>query len=762
MTVQGATAVLIIEDNADESYILSQFLEQATERKYTVKTATSIKKAQHHLSKYTPDLILLDLNLPDSQELATLYFFRKNYPDITVIVITGISDDDVEYKAMQHGAQEYLIKGDYSKNEFLRAVKHALDRKQRVIDVEVERKVLEKAQQSDEKQVEKLGQIQEQRYVVENHALLDKLSELEKIAHYDPLTKLPNRLQFDKALSSATAIMRRKKDRFAVCFIDLDHFKMVNDTYGHDVGDALLQAVTQRMVSCLRREDVLARFGGDEFGLLLWGGNYGVAEKVARKIVNKCQKVFNIGGHSIGVSVSIGIALYPEAGVRTSDLLKHADVALYGTKKAGRNSYQFFQQQVEQDHTRQKLIERLMRFAIQKKELSLKYQPIVSLQTGKVIGIETLLRWYSDTLGEVSPSEFIPIIETTSTIFDVTRWVLENSCHQFQQWLQQDWCKHVFLSIHVSLMDVTQTPLSELIIDMLERYKIPTACFKVELSEMAIMQSDGAAEDEIRRLEQFGIDVLMGKFGVGYSSLSKLPTLPISMLKVDRSFVKNLLLSESDAQVVKSVLTLANALSLDVVAGGIETKEVLSYLIDLGCKYGQGHQIVRPLSSVDIEDYMHGKKFLVSDEEKVSELVNEYVEFRKVGHDIANVLAAVVGYANLMLSGDNKAWHQHLRSITSSTDNVMQLIKSLSVLIRKAQLERSISGVSKRKSDLQNYADQLQQAIEKFAETTQLKLAILKDAVKTEKEEPPFLAQIEKLLSSVDEHKQALNFLQDD
>ncbi|HEX2271739.1 MAG TPA: EAL domain-containing protein [Pyrinomonadaceae bacterium] len=428
--------------------------------------------------------------------------------------------------------------------------------------------------------------------------------EEERLVHnvfHDALTGLPNRALFMDRLRLATERARRRKDQvFAVLFLDLDSFKSINDSMGHIMGDQLLIQVSRRLTACLRATDTIARLAGDEFTILLEDLN---DEREALRIVERLQKALErpckLGPCEILVTASIGIATSVPAYERAEDMLRDADTAMYRAKSTGKACYQLFDRERYGPQSEIANLGRDLEKALENQELLLHYQPIVSLQTGKLLSFEALVRWRHPQRGLISPSDFIPLAEETGAIIGIGNWVLREACLQLKRW-QERFPLHNSLAISVNLSSkqFMQAELIDEVIAILQDTGIDTHSLKLEITESAVMENIGTATILLQQLRALGIELAVDDFGTGYSSLSYLHRLPINSLKIDKSFVKGMVDKRDHAEIVKTILTLARSLGIRAVAEGVETLEQLVELRRLGCEAGQGHLFSKP---VDVE-----------------------------------------------------------------------------------------------------------------------------------------------------------------
>ena len=415
-------------------------------------------------------------------------------------------------------------------------------------------------------------------------------------AYHDLLTKLPNRALLRDRLSIAISQAKRDDEKLAVMFLDLDRFKNINDSLGHMIGDELLQQVSSRLKNCIRQADTLARFGGDEFTLLLPKLQNGRddASKLAEKITNTLKKPFNIDGHELYVSVSIGIALYPQDGTQMDNLIKHADVAMYHVKGQGKNGYQFYSNEMNIPYIENLSLDTGIHRALDNDEFNLVYQPQVNLRSGEIVGIEALLRWEHPEHGTVSPCEFIPFAEESGLIVDIGYWVLKNACAELSRWRIAG-LPEIRMSINVSARQLVEKDIVQNIISIIESYDVPGHCLEIEITENAIMEDMESVIRKLQELSDYGLTIAIDDFGTGYSSLSYLHKLPIHTLKIDRTFLKECHIKKCDNTIINTIVAMAKALDLNVIAEGVESQRQLEYLREIDCDEAQGFLFGKPL-----------------------------------------------------------------------------------------------------------------------------------------------------------------------
>jgi diguanylate cyclase (GGDEF)-like protein/PAS domain S-box-containing protein len=433
-------------------------------------------------------------------------------------------------------------------------------------------------------------------------------------AFHDRLTGLPNRALFMDHLKLAIARLQRRDDQmFAVLYIDLDRFKIVNDSLGHMVGDELLIGIARRLEHCLRPGDTIARLGGDEFTVLLEDiGDGSVITPIAERIQTELSTPFNLSGREVFTTVSMGIAVSSKAYELPEDILRDADTAMYRAKSLGKDRHETFDIKMHSQAIKQLQLETDLRRAIEREEFTVVYQPIMSLETGALCGFEALIRWQHPERGPVSPMEFIPIAEETGMIVQIGEWVLSEACRQMARWqliFPSD--PQIFMSVNLSVRQFSQRNLIEKVIDILDETKLIPTSLKLEITESAVMENVENAISMLNHLRGLGVQLAMDDFGTGYSSLSYLHRFPINTLKIDRSFITRMVENDENAEIVRTISGLAQNLGMDVVAEGLETKEQLEILKGLGCQYGQGYFFSKPLDAVGAEAFSH-KTYLPS------------------------------------------------------------------------------------------------------------------------------------------------------
>lgn len=455
--------------------------------------------------------------------------------------------------------------------------------------------------------------------------------QIHKLAYYDLVTGLPNRAHLYDMIKLALGQARHTKSKFALLFLDLDHFKQVNDTLGHNAGDQLLRSVSSRLQDAVRRTDsisrteseagnpseTIARLGGDEFVVLL--NNIERVEDAAfaaRRICQEISKTFTLEGTEVRVTTTIGISLYPSDGDDADQLLKHADVAMYHAKEQGRNGYQFYSQSIHQLALERFALERDLRKTLERGGFHLEYQPKVAMRDTALTGVEALVRWEHPERGRVNPADFIPLAEETGLIVPLGEWVLRTACEQMTKWMEAG-IPPFIMAVNCSAIQLVRTDMASVIKSALDATGLNPAYLEIELTESLLLQNVEEGIAILQALKDLGLHVSIDDFGTGFSSLSYLKRLPVDKLKIDQSFIKDLTTDPGDAAIVTSMITLAHNLDLTVVAEGVETREQLGFLRAERCDEIQGYLISRPLTADAFSSWINTREFIDSRDDEI-------------------------------------------------------------------------------------------------------------------------------------------------
>jgi len=447
--------------------------------------------------------------------------------------------------------------------------------------------------------------------------------QIHNLAYYDLVTGLPNRAHLYDMISLSLRRGAQNSSKFALLFLDLDHFKQVNDTLGHNAGDLLLRQVSSRLKEAVRKTDgvsrteelpkskapteAIARLGGDEFVVLIdQVERVEDAAYIARRICKKLAESFNLDGNEVRITTTIGISLFPEDGDDADKLLKHADVAMYHAKEQGRNGYQFYSQSIHQLALERFALERDLRKALETDGFHIEYQPKIALKNSELTGLEALVRWKHPERGSVSPAEFIPLAEETGLIVPIGEWVLETACEQMVKWMEAG-IPPFIMAVNCSSIQLVRTDMASVIKTVLENTGLNPAYLEIELTESLLLENVEEGINILQALKDLGLHVSIDDFGTGFSSLSYLKRLPVDKLKIDQSFIKDLTTDTGDAAIVTSMITLAHNLDLTVIAEGVENTEQLGFLRAERCDEVQGYLVSKPMPADSFSDWINNR-----------------------------------------------------------------------------------------------------------------------------------------------------------
>ena len=597
--------ILIVDDVPENLRLLSTTL---TQQGYQVRCAKNGTLALMGAANDLPDLILLDINMPEMNGYQVCQKFKVNprTSDIPIIFLSAQDNIDDKVQAFESGGVDFISKP-FRIQEVLVRVKNQLNLQAAKAEISHLNQKLEKRVKDRTLELETANQ----KLAMINNKLQEKILERKniekKLLHdtlHDELTGLPNRSLFMKRVQMALDQSKSDKDyKFAVLFIDLDRFKVINDSLGHLVGDHLLIACAQRLEICLSDRDIVARIGGDEFTILLENiTDIQDVTAVADKIVLEFKNPFKLGTHMITTTASIGIVLGSREYQQSSELLRDADTAMYRAKEGGKARHEIFNEQMYIEAIKRLELENDLRQALKTKEFALFYQPIIRLIDGKIAGFEALVRWQHPSKGLIPPNDFIPIAEETGLIIPLGEWILNQACHQLNIWQNKfPDIPNIKISINLTVNQLKNSDFLATLDRILYQNKISGSNLKLEITESMLMQDTEDMMHLLSQLKTRKIQLCIDDFGKGFSSLSYLPRFPIDILKIDRSFVSFMDSDENNFEVVRTIISLAHSLGMKVVSEGIEKVTQLQQLQSLGSEFGQGFLFSRPLNAESAE-----------------------------------------------------------------------------------------------------------------------------------------------------------------
>jgi diguanylate cyclase (GGDEF)-like protein len=554
--------LLIIDDCEDDALLLIRELRKGGyQPQYErVETAADLERA---LEQRHWQLIITDHNMPGFNSVDVLNMVKRSGLDVPVIIVSGTIGEEVAVHAMKTGAHDYIMKDNLAR------LIPAIDRELRDAQTRHARNQAEQA--------------------------------LSHMAYHDSLTNLLNRSMLHDRLEQALTRARKEDSLLALLFIDLDRFKIINDTYGHTVGDMLLQSAAERLRTCVRRNDVIARFGGDEFVVVMENlASRNEAASVADTVIESMGKPFRINNHDMYIGSSIGIVFSRDFEGNGESMIKKADVAMFRAKSLGRNKYQFYVADMADESNARNQLEQSLYQALERNELELFYQPQVHIKSGRLRGAEVLLRWRHPTLGLVSPAQFIDLLEETGLVLPVGDWVMRTACQQWNDWRREGLiADDQVVSVNISSYQFKGDDLVFAVGNVLSDTDLPAEMLDLELTEGTLMEDTQMSQQVLQTLKEMGVNLSIDDFGTGYSSLSYLKKFPIDCLKIDQSFVRDLTNNPDDAVIATAIIGLSHNLHMRVIAEGVENAEVLAFLAQQDCDMYQGYHYAKPMPVSD-------------------------------------------------------------------------------------------------------------------------------------------------------------------
>ncbi len=562
---ESVLRVLLVEDSEDDAALVLRALRRGGYAVHSerVQEREELRRA---LARSAWDLVLADYDMPRFTGLEALKVVQESGCDLPFIIVSGTIGEEVAVEAMRAGAHDYVMK-----NNLTRLVP-AIQRELREAEERRGRRIAEET--------------------------------LRHQAYHDILTGLPNRWLLQDRVAQAIALARRESRGVTLLFIDLDRFKSVNDSLGHLVGDQLLRATASRLLSLARDGDTLARLGGDDFALVLADtADAAVAADMAGAVRDQLLQPFVLSGLDVHVGASIGIARFPEDGADAETLLKHAEFAMYHAKQEGRGNFQFYTADIHAAAHERFTLEHDLHRAVRDGELVLYYQPQVDLETQAVVGVEALLRWKHPQRGMIGPDKFIPVAEETGLIIAIGEWVVRAAVADYGRW-QQLGCAPARLALNLSATQLHHRGLVPMLQQVLAESAVAPAVLEFEITESGIMVDPARAVEAVQSIKTLGASVAIDDFGTGYSSLAYLKQFPVDVLKIDRSFVRDIETDRDDAAIVETIIGMARTLDLKVIAEGVEQPAQAEFLRSRGCRWVQGFLLGRPMPFPQLSDLL--------------------------------------------------------------------------------------------------------------------------------------------------------------
>jgi len=555
--LEPKAVILVVDDDPAIRLVIRHAMQKCGH--HVVEAVNGLEAVQLTI-RQIPDLIIMDAVMPEMDGFRATQEIHKIQSCVTIPILmaTSLDDDESVMRAFETGACDYITKPfNWS------VLKHRINRML----------MAAKAQHK-----------------------------IRHLAYHDALTGLPNRMLFMDRIDQAISRAQREDGLFALLFIDIDHFKVINDSMGHDAGDQLLNVLSQRLREVLRKSDTVARLGGDEFTVIIEGlDNADDAVNVSKNILSALDVPALVNGKEVYVGGSIGIAMYPQDGDSFGALLKHADIAMYRAKELGRNTFQFYASEMSQKAMYRLELENQIRTALKEDQFVVYYQPKIDLTNNQCVGAEALVRWNHPERGFISPDDFIPLAEEIGLITQLDEWVMKTACKQFKQWAT-DGISLQNLSVNISSRHFKENNLIDYCKTLLEMIDILPQHLEIELTESALVDNYENAKHILHELHDLGVHIALDDFGTGYASMAYLKEFPFDTVKIDRSFVRDIPEDKEDAAIVTAMIHLSQALNLSIVAEGIETESQKEFLAQNACAYGQGYLWSKPVSAEEFAE----------------------------------------------------------------------------------------------------------------------------------------------------------------
>ncbi|ALC16759.1 diguanylate cyclase [Desulfuromonas soudanensis] len=553
--------ILLVDDDEDDFLITRDLLEEIEGVRFDLEWVSTYDEGVQRAEAGEHQVYLCDYRLGERDGLELLRELIGRGCKAPIILLTGQGDREVDVEAMKAGAADYLVKGQLTAPLLDRSIRYSLE-----------------------------------------HCRSEQ--KLAYLAEFDTLTGLPNRMLFMDRLHQALAQAHREDKMLGLLFLDLDRFKIINDTLGHSVGDALLKTVAERLSEAVRASDTVARLGGDEFVAILSGlEDTKGASLVAGRILKAMARPFLLDQHEVFISASIGIALFPFDAGDVEGLIKHADSAMYQAKSSGGNTFKFYSMEMNAKAMERLTLESSLHRAQEREEFVLHYQPQFEVVTGKLVGMEALLRWQPPAKELVPPGEFISLLEENGLIVSVGEWVLRTACEQIRDWEKAGF-RTVPVAVNLSGRQLRQPGFCSVVGRILKETGVSAGSLVLELTESIMMQYMKKNIEILREFKEMGIGLAIDDFGTGYSSLSCLKYFPLDWLKIDRSFIAQLHLNQGDEAISRAIIAMAHSLGMRVIAEGVETEDQMQFLRDNRCDEVQGFYLGRPLPAAGAESFL--------------------------------------------------------------------------------------------------------------------------------------------------------------